>query len=165
MYGDIRDYNAVDTCLNESKPQIIIHLAAYGFVKECYENPTMAYETNVNGTINLMTALSKLQNTKRTILIISSDKVYRNDDYETVLFKETDCLEGVDTYSCSKTCEDMIARSYYHTYFNKELTSMVTIRPSDIIGGGDHNYARVIPSILEAVKKQKQVVLRNPYEY
>lgn len=161
-YGDIREYADLVKCVEACKPQVVIHLAAYGFLKRCHDNPQRAYETNVNGTLNLMQALNGLHEDRMTIVVISSDKVYENKECENILFKEDDCLGGIDTYSCSKTCEDMLARSFYATYFDKERTSMVTIRPSNIIGGGDHNITRLIPSIFVSIKQGKEISLRNP---
>lgn len=160
-YGDIRNLAEVEDCIQKYKPEIIFHLAAYGFVKECFENPDTAFSTNVNGTINLMKAIYGVDFVK-SIIITSSDKVYENTDEEDILFSEHDKLGGIDPYSCSKTCEDMIARSYYTTYLNSTETNMTIVRPSNILGGGDHNENRLIPGMLKNLNMGKEIEIRNP---
>lgn len=160
-YGDLRNPDEIERCLDEAKPDIIFHLAAYGFVHECEKDPYLAFSSNVMGTVHLMEAIKERKYIK-SIVIASSDKVYRNNDSEHVLFSEEDSLGGIDPYSCSKTCEDMIVQSYYETYFKKQGKSVAILRPSNIIGGGDHNITRLIPSIIFNVKNSKAIEIRNP---
>lgn len=160
-YGDLRSETEIKECMEQNKPDIIFHLAAYGFIQDCKKNPYTAFSSNVMGTVNLLEAVKDSPSVK-TIVLASSDKVYRNDDITTRLFEEEDALGGVDPYSCSKTCEDLIAQSYYETYLREQNKSMVILRPSNIIGGGDHNMTRLIPSIIESVINGKEMEIRNP---
>jgi len=54
---DITDKAAVRTFIEENRPDLIIHAAALTGVRECEENKTLAYATNVNGTSNLVEAV------------------------------------------------------------------------------------------------------------
>lgn len=161
VYGDLRDGNAIESCIKFCQPDILFHNAAYGFVKECYADPVRAYATNVTGTMNLLQAVRKLKNPCR-IIVASSDKVYENSDKEMYLFAESDSLGGADPYSASKTCEDILARSFYDSYLGESGHTMCAVRPSNILGGGDHNRTRLIPSIYRKLGKGKKPVIRNP---
>ena len=46
-YVDLREYESVTKVFDEVKPEIVIHLAAFGFVKECVSEPFRTYTTNV----------------------------------------------------------------------------------------------------------------------
>lgn len=159
---DIRDSESVLHIINSIKPDIVIHLAAYGFVKECYEKPQRAYSTNVIGTVNILEAVRNCDSVK-SILIISSDKVYQNDlDKNDYLFSEEDKLGGEDPYSCSKTCEDLIAKSYFYMYLKCEGKKLNIVRPGNILGGGDHIKTRLLPNMLEKFEKDELLEIRHP---
>ncbi len=161
FYGDLREKEAVRFCIESVRPDVVFHIAAFGFVKECQEDPDRAYTTNVIGTLNLFQIL-KESGFNGTIVVASSDKVYRNNGNETCLFREEDPLGGTDPYSASKTCEDLLAQSYYDSYFAGTSCSMCIVRPSNILGGGDHNWNRLIPSIYNNLQHGKKPEIRNP---
>lgn len=156
-YGDIRDYVLIERYISNFKPDIIFHLAAFGFIKECFDDPERAFSTNVQGTLNLMQAVRKHS---CGIVIASSDKVYKNNNMKSYLFKEEDALGGSDPYSASKTCQDILAQSFCESYLDEHYLCIV--RPSNILGGGDHNKHRLIPSIYHSLKNGYSPEIRNP---
>ncbi len=161
VYGDLRDRYEIEHCLGSCNPEVVFHIAAFGFVKECHEDPYRAYSTNVQGTLNLLDAVSKCDSVGK-VIVASSDKVYHNTDSEAYLFREDDPLGGSDTYSASKTCEDMLFQSYFDTYLRKGQKAGCIVRPSNILGGGDHNMTRLIPSIYYNLGRGKEPEIRNP---
>lgn len=161
IYGDLRDYKAIQDCVDEAKPEVVFHIAAFGFVKECFDDPARAYSSNVQGTLNLFEALRGMNKPCR-IIVASSDKVYKNNDKDMYLFAEDDPLGGSDPYSASKTCEDVLAQSYYDSYLKKDEFSLCIVRPSNILGGGDHNMNRLIPSIYFSLGQDRTPEIRNP---
>lgn len=161
IYGDLRDKEAVDKAINDVNPDVVFHIAAYGFVKECFDDPMRAYSSNVLGTLNLMESISKMNKPCR-IIVASSDKVYRNSGVDAQLFDEDDPLGGSDPYSASKTCEDILVQSFFDSYLESKGCSMCIIRPSNILGGGDHNMNRLIPSIYYNLGLGKRPEIRNP---
>ena len=160
-YVDLREYESVKKVLEETKPEIVIHLAAFGFVKECVIEPFRTYTTNVLGTVNFLEAVNNCEHVKN-VLIVSSDKVYRNDGTLTeYMFNETDALGGLDTYSASKTCEDLVAQSYFDTYLKNKSINLNIVRPGNILGGGDHIQSRLVPSLLNGFDTGKPIEIRN----
>lgn len=158
---DLRELEPVQQLLHEIKPDIVIHLAAFGFVKECVSDPIRTFSSNVMGTVHLLEA-SRTVSTIKSILVVSSDKVYENKSCENKrLFTESDSLGGIDIYSSSKTCEDIVAQSYYDSYLRKSGISCNIVRPGNILGGGDYIESRLIPSLLHGFAEHKPIEIRN----
>lgn len=161
IYGDLRNTDEIYECIKINKPEIVFHIAAFGFVKECYEDSDRAYSSNVQGTLNLFQAIKECGDVRK-IVVASSDKVYLNTGKNAYLFREEDPLGGMDIYSASKTCEDILVQSYFDTYLSRRNKSVCIVRPSNILGGGDHNITRLIPSIYYNLKRGIKPEIRNP---
>ena len=162
VYGDLSDQMHLDQTVQTFQPEIVLHLAAFGFVKECYEDPVRAYETNVMGSLRLLEALRRCSSV-RSVVMVSTDKVYENCGDGTN-YKETDRLGGVGPYSGSKTCMEYLIQDYRETYFliPGKNTGLASVRASNVLGGGDHVQSRLIPTILRAAAEGKSTALRNP---
>jgi CDP-glucose 4,6-dehydratase len=159
---DIRDVGAVKQAVRDFQPEIVIHLAAQAIVKDCFDDPERAYSTNVLGTVNLLEAVRGCEGVK-SVLIVTTDKVYENKG-DGAVYAETDPLGGVDPYSASKTCMEVIAASYRDSYLltGEKSVGVATVRASNVLAGGDHVQSRLIPSILGGFAAGKPVELRNP---
>jgi CDP-glucose 4,6-dehydratase len=162
VIADIRDSQRLQKELSSFEPEIVIHFAAKAILKDCFDDPKTAYETNVMGTVNLFEAARFCKSIK-SILIVTTDKVYENKG-DGAVYKETDPLGGIDPYSSSKTCMEFISETYKKSYLltNGKKVGISTARASNVIGGGDHVKSRLIPSILNSFVLQKEVELRNP---
>lgn len=162
--GDLLDISLLDKTIQEFRPEIIIHLAAFGFIKECYCEPTKAYQTNVIGSMNLLECVRKCDSV-RSVIIVSTDKVYENKG-DGAIYSENDSLGGLDPYSSSKSCMELLVRCYASSYLqveNKKI-GIATVRASNVLAGGDHVQTRLIPSILQALDNGSKVELRNPIQ-
>ena len=157
---DIREKKDLIKVINDFRPEVVFHLAAFGFIQECLADPETAFSTNTAGTYNVLDSIAGCDSAK-SIIVASSDKVYKNEGIQK-LFTEEDELGGIDPYSASKTCEDIIAKSYYESYLKDSDVGMCIVRPSNILGGGDHHENRLIPSIFIAFDDGNEPVIRNP---
>jgi CDP-glucose 4,6-dehydratase len=164
VIADVRDYGRLNKELNGFRPEIIIHLAAQAIVKDCFDDPRLAYESNVMGTVNLFEAIRSC-NMVKSVLIVTTDKVYKNKG-DGAVYVETDPLGGVDPYSSSKTCMEFISEAYKNSYLQTDdrMAGVSTVRASNVIGGGDHIQSRLIPSILNSFAAEKELELRNPHQ-
>lgn len=162
--GDVRDQKRLTKALLDAQPQIVIHLAAQAIVKDCYDHPVYAYETNVMGTAYLLEAVRQCPSV-RSVVVITTDKVYENKG-DGAVYVEEDPLGGIDPYSCSKTCMEYLTDTYKHSYLQTEgrTIGVSTVRASNVLGGGDYVQSRLIPSILNSIAKGEPVVLRNPHQ-
>jgi len=100
--GDIRNFDLIKKTIDEHKPDIIIHMAAQSLVRTSYLEPIETYSTNVMGTVNLLEAIKKSDNTK-VVINVTSDKCYENMGLNHD-FVEDDPMGGYDPYSNSKGC-------------------------------------------------------------
>ena len=98
--GDIRDFNKLNSVLDNYKPEIIFHLAAQPLVRESYKIPLETIETNVAGTANVLEAF-RMSGSAKILIVITSDKCYENKE-RLCGYKETDPMGGYDPYSASK---------------------------------------------------------------
>jgi CDP-glucose 4,6-dehydratase len=158
IMGDIRDQKALIKTFHKYNPEIVFHMAAQPIVRYSYDNPTETFETNVMGTVNVLEASRKTASVK-AIVNVTSDKVYENKEWEWG-YRENDTIGGYDPYSCSKGCSELVTSSYRNSFFkNKAL--IASARAGNVIGGGDWAVDRLIPDIMRAVSKGKQVLIRN----
>ena len=157
---DIRNLNELKNVIHKYKPEIIFHLAAQSLVIPSYKEPIETYTTNINGTINILEACKK-QNYIKSIILITSDKCYRNNNAKKK-FKEYDALGGQDPYSSSKACAEIVAEAYFRSYYEKTKTSIITCRAGNVIGGGDWSEHRLFPDIVKSISQNKKINLRMP---
>ncbi|WP_248304720.1 CDP-glucose 4,6-dehydratase [Breoghania sp. L-A4] len=157
---DLRDLDAVRCAVDAARPDFVLHMAAQAFVRRSYAEPVATFETNVQGTVNLLEAL-RGQEGLRGIVAVTSDKVYRNDGSGRA-FRETDPLGGCDPYSASKAaCEHAVA-AYAASFFEPAGVRVATVRGGNVIGGGDFSQDRILPDIWRAIATDKPLVMRNP---
>lgn len=158
--GHLEDFEQLRETIHAVRPEIVIHLAAFGFINECYNNPRRAYSSNVMGTVNLLEAIRQCDSIK-SVVIVSTDKVYLNKG-DGAAYSEDDTLNGNTPYSCSKTCMEYIVEDYYSTYFAAKNIGIGVVRASNVLAGGDHIQTRLIPSILNSIDEHKAIEIRNP---
>ena len=89
-------------------------------LKDLFLNPKKAWETNTLGTINIMDTLKEFKKKKVTVVIVTSDKVYKNLEIHRG-YHEEDILGGLDPYSASKASADLAAQSYIKNYLLKKI--------------------------------------------
>lgn len=159
--GDILDFQSLSKVVEDYKPEIVIHLAAQPIVLEGYKNPRLTYETNVLGTVNVLEAC-RLSNSVKTILNVTTDKVYRNTENGDK-FIETDTLCGQDPYSNSKSCSELVTDCYDKSYLGPLGRAVCTARAGNVIGGGDFSPNRIVPDCVRALLNGNTIEVRNPY--
>ena len=76
-------------------------------------------------------------------------------------FKEDDKLGGLDIYSASKACSEILTKAYYKSFFEKKI-NISTARAGNIIGGGDFGDDRIIPDLVDAIINNKYLEVRSP---
>lgn len=160
--GDISDYESLSKVITEFVPEIIIHLASHSSLDGCNEKPDYILRTNIDGVINIL-EISRRVGCVRSVLIVTSDKCYRNIE-SSVPYTEDADLGGADPYSVSKVCQELISQCYRSFFFEKNMgnVSVATARASNVIGIGDYNLTRLVPYLLEQFNKEEQAILRNP---
>ena len=160
VFGDIRDYEALENFIDLHKPSTIIHMAAQPLVLKSYESPRETFDVNVMGTVNLLDIAFK-KNHVKAIIVVTTDKVYRNDNSGRP-FIESDPLEGKDPYSASKVGTEAVVAAWQQISRVSGGPSLVSVRAGNVIGGGDFAENRIIPDLIRGVMTGTPVEIRNP---
>jgi len=154
VHGDVQDLSLLQRILNEYEIDSVFHLAAQAIVGAANSSPISTFETNVRGTYMLLEACRLSPSVKR-VVVASSDKAYGSNT--TLPYREDFPLHGTFPYDVSKSCTDLLARSYALTY---DLPVVVT-RSANIYGPGDINLSRIIPGTIVAVLKNESPIIRS----
>ena len=161
VIGDIRYLDSLKSVFDEAQPEIVLHLAAQPIVRDSYNDPRYAYETNVMGTVNICECVRKSK-TVKSFLNVTTDKVYLNKEWNWG-YRENEELDGYDPYSNSKSCSELVTHSYINSFFNEMGIAVSTARAGNVIGGGDFANDRIIPDCVRAAIKNDDIVVRNPF--
>ncbi|EGY25584.1 CDP-glucose 4,6-dehydratase [Desulfovibrio sp. A2] len=158
--ADIRDRAAVCKAVADFAPEVVFHLAAQALVRKSYDDPAATIEANAMGTLNILEAV-RCAPSVQAVVCITSDKCYRNDEWVWG-YRETDHLGGEDPYSASKGCAEIIAHSYFRSFFRNGVRCATT-RAGNVIGGGDWAADRIVPDCARAWAAGKAVQIRSPW--
>jgi len=124
--AELRDLSSLIRLVDQTKPDIIFHLAAQSYVPTSYTAPVDTLENNVIGTANLLESV-RLSRLDPVIHICSSSEVYGQVTQEEVPIKETNPLRPASPYAVSKVGEDMLGWQYFTAWGLKTLrTRMFT---------------------------------------
>lgn len=159
---DIRDAAAVRRILAETAPEIVLHLAAQSLVRRSYADPIETYATNVMGTLHVLEAVRAVESV-RAVLVVTSDKCYENREWHWP-YREIDALGGLDPYSSSKGCAEVLVDSYRRSFFGgpRARTAIASARAGNVVGGGDFSADRLVPDLVRGAVAGRPVVIRNP---
>lgn len=152
--GDVRDQALAERVLGEYEIDVVIHLAAQTIVGVANKNPVGTFESNIAGTWALLEACRRSPGVK-SIVLASSDKAYG--DNEVLPYDEDTPLRGMHPYDVSKSCSDLIAQTYAHTYG----TPAAITRCGNFYGGGDLNWNRIVPGTIRSVARGTRPVIRS----
>ena len=156
--GDMTDREVIERALGEYEVQTVFHLAAQTIVGIANRNPVSTFESNIQGTWNLLEACRRSPLVS-AIVVASSDKAYGT---HTVLpYAEDMALQGRHPYDVSKSCADLIAQAYAVTY---DLPVGIT-RCGNFYGGGDLNWNRVVPGTIRSILRGERPVIRSDGQY
>lgn len=154
LRGSVTDFDLMERTMNDFEIEVVFHLAAQALVTVANRDPLLTFETNVRGTWNVLEAVRKSGKVER-LVIASSDKAYG--DQEVLPYKEGAALVGRHPYDVSKSCGDLIALSYGHTY---RLPVAIT-RCGNIYGGGDLHWERIVPGTIRSALRGERPVIRS----
>jgi CDP-glucose 4,6-dehydratase len=141
--------------LNEYEIDTVFHLGAQTIVGTAARSAVSTFESNIRGTWNLLEACKTCSRLVTRIVIASSDKAYGAHDH--LPYTEEAPLEGRFPYDVSKSCADLIALSYFHTY---RLPVAIT-RCGNLFGGGDLNFNRLVPGTIRSVLRGEPPIIRS----
>jgi len=155
MSGRLERYDDVERAINNTEVDTVIHLGAQPIVGAAARAPRHAFETNIQGTWNVLDACRLIGSRVQRVVVASSDKAY---GAQPVLpYVEDMPLAGVQPYEVSKSCTDLIALSYAKTYG----VPVAVARCGNIYGRGDLNWNRIVPGTMRSLIRGAQPVIRS----
>lgn len=153
--GDIRD---IETCRRAlDGVDIVLHQAALPSVPRSVEDPILANDINIKGTLNLLMASKEIQVKK--FVFASSSSVYGDDPH---LQKREDQGENpLSPYAVTKLVGEMYCRIFSQIYG----LPTISLRYFNIFGPRQDplsQYAAVIPNFIsKMLKGEKPVIFGN----
>ncbi|MBS3076679.1 GDP-mannose 4,6-dehydratase [Candidatus Pacearchaeota archaeon] len=153
IYGDVLDLELLKLTLEKYGIDTVFHLAAQPLVQIAIKKPIETIRVNILGTLNLLEAC-RLNNVKR-VIVASSDKAYGS--HATLPYDESFPLRGEYPYDVSKSCTDLLAQSYGKSYGMNIGIS----RSSNVYGGGDLNFDRIVPETIKHILFDEPILIRS----
>jgi CDP-glucose 4,6-dehydratase len=153
--GALEDLWTVERAINKHELDTVFHLGAQTIVGTARRFPFQTFEANVRGTYNLLEACRLHQALVKRVVVASSDKAYG--DQAHLPYTEDTTLQGRYPYDVSKSCGDLIAQSYFHTY----ALPVAIARCGNIYGGGDLNWSRVVPGTIRSILRGARPIVRS----
>lgn len=153
--GSLCRIEDVERAIVEYEIDTVIHLGAQTIVSTAQRAPLLTFEANIRGTYHLLEACRRQKSLVKRILVASSDKAYGTS--EKLPYKEDTPLKGLHPYDVSKSCTDLLAQTYIHSY---QLPVTIT-RCGNIYGPGDLNWNRLIPGTIRSVLANTCPLIRS----
>ena len=154
---ELTDAFAVREIVKKVQPDVVFHLAAQSFVPLSWKAPHLTFETNVQGTINVLEACRELEK-QPIILVTSSSQIYGNAELP---FGRDTLPDPQNPYDVSKWAQEQIARVYWKSYgLRVRITRAFNItgpRRQEFMA--DSSFARQV-ALCEA-GKQEEIVVGN----
>jgi len=112
---DITDFEALCRYVEEVRPHGVFHLAAQPSVALSWEDPWKTYEVNIVGQLNLLEALTRLQEPS-SIHIACSSEEYGVADPSRMPMDEATPLEPCSHYAVSKVGQEVLGLLYRRAF-------------------------------------------------
>jgi dTDP-glucose 4,6-dehydratase len=146
--GDVRDPDAVRKAADGC--DVIFHLAASVAIPYSYLHPREVLETNLMGTLNVLTAARDLKVSR--VIHTSTSEVYGT--AQSVPIDECHPLQGQSPYSASKIAADKVVQSFHRSFG----IPVATVRPFNTYGPRQSDRA-VIPMIISQGLMRNEIKL------
>jgi CDP-glucose 4,6-dehydratase len=153
--GALEDPGSVERAVNEHETDTVFHLGAQTIVRTALRSPVPTFEANVRGTYLLLDACRHHRGLVKRVVVASSDKAYG--EQPALPYTEEMPLLARHPYDVSKSCGELLAQSFHHTYG----VPLAIARCGNIYGGGDLNWSRIVPGTIRSVLRGERPVIRS----
>jgi CDP-glucose 4,6-dehydratase len=153
--GRLEDADAVERAVAMHEIDTIFHLGAQTIVGTAQRAPRLTFESNIQGTWNVLEAARLHRDLVTAVVVASSDKAYGTQ--RILPYVEDMPLQGCAPYEVSKSCTDLLAQSYHASYG----VPVTIARCGNIYGGGDLNWSRIVPGTVRSLLRGEEPVIRS----
>lgn len=118
-YLDLNDSLSVYRLFDDTRPDIVFHIASMANVRKSFDYPHDVITNNVNITLNLLECVRLLKNKdgyNPIIQICSTSEVYGKVDPKNIPISETCPLKPINPYAVSKMTQDNLGYVYHLNY-------------------------------------------------
>lgn len=145
--GNVADSSAMRRVAETVRPEIIFHLAAFTHVGKSFGRVDECIDTNVHGTVNILSALEP--DSYEAFIYAGTSEIYGDID---VPFVETKAVNPVSPYSMTKYAGERFCLMYHQAYG----WPIVCLRPFNAFGPWQ-SPDRVIPEIITSALRGRDV--------
>jgi len=147
--GSLLDPSLLPQSLSNCQFDGVFHLAGQSLVSAGREFPKQTLETNVASVWNLLDAMRF--GLADQLVLVSSDKVCAHSAHS-----QAQPL-NIDPYTASKLCAELVAQSYASTFG----LPIAIARFSNVYGGGDLNFSRLVPDAIRSALFGQKFLMRS----
>jgi len=122
LHGDLRDAASMRDVVEQSKPDLVFHLAAQSYPKVSFDAPIETLDTNIQGTVNLLEAI-RISDADPWVHVCSSSEVFGRVPKEKLPIDEECTFHPASPYAISKVGTDLVGRFYGEAYGVKTQTT------------------------------------------
>ena len=154
--GRLEDFELIERTVRLGGFETVYHLAAVAQQDAAFADPLRAFEANIRGTYHVLEACRRAAGSVKRVLVASSDKAYG--DGARLPYDESMAMNGLNPYDVSKSCADLLARSYHASYG----VPVAVGRYGNTFGPGDRNFSRLIPGTVRRLLAGQSPVIKRP---
>jgi len=187
IYGDLCDYISLQNAVEESRPDVVFHLAAQSYPSTGFTSPIQTLDTNILGTEKLLEVLRRSAGIDPVIHVCSSSEVFGRVGKEKLPIDEECLFHPASPYAISKVGTDMVGRFHAEAYgqkvvvtrmfthtgprrgdvfaestFAKQIAMIEQGLISPIVKTGNLNSLRTWSDVRDAVRAYYMLVTVNP---
>src|ERR1035437_3729151 len=155
---DLSKEEEVYKLIEEVKPDVIYHLAAFTSAADSFSSPRETILNNIACQINILEAMRRSKLLESKTLVVSSAEVYGGVASEEFPITEKTTLNPTNPYAVSKLTQDFLGRQYFLAYGLKA----VRVRPFNHVGprqAPNFVVSSFAKKIVEIEKGQREPVL------
>ncbi len=152
--GALEDIRALERAITVHEVDTVFHLGAQTVVGVAHRAPLATFDANIRGTYNLLDVCRAHSGLVTRIVVASSDKAYGE---QALPYTEETPLAGRHPYEVSKSCTDLLAQCYHHTYG----LPITIARCGNVYGGGDLNWSRIVPGTIRDCLHRRRPIIRS----
>lgn len=153
--GGLEQPELIERALAQHEIDTVFHLGAQTLVGTALRDPLQTFEANVRGSYLLLEACRRQRELVKRIVVASSDKAYGSVDV--LPYTEATPLYGRHPYDVSKSCTDLIAQAYAHSY----AMPVAVARCGNLYGPGDLNFSRLVPGTIRSLLRGERPIIRS----
>ncbi len=163
---DILDFNGLNKNLQNLEIDVIVHFAAFAYVGESVENPSLYYTNNVAGSLNLIKAA--IQNNIKKFVFSSTCSVYGNP--ETIPISEDEPTKPINPYAHTKLMIEQILNDFDKAYNLKYVAlryfNAAGASTDGKIGESHYPEPHLIPLVIKTLlgEREKIFIYGDDYE-